>query len=600
MDEQQPMVRRCNDCRPVSSQRQGVQGDDRTVPLDAWSGFPGGLDSRGGHSHGRIELKLSHRRIRSEQTKRPVWLSGISPSLPLVALLALAILAWPALIFAEERSPNLIVILADDLGFSDLGCYGGEIPTPTLDSLAARGIRWSNAYNTARCWPTRASLLSGYYAQQVRRDAFPEDRGSASQSRRPTWASLIPSHLRSAGYRCFQSGKWHVDGTAGDAGFDRSFRIEDHDHYFLPKGVFLDDQPVHVTESIVDRMLLFLHEHHQSLDKKPTPFFAYLAFTAPHFPLQAPTSLIAAHRSTYQPGWDLIRQKRSEKVLELFGPSMAAGPWELDIGPPYAFPKQIELLGEGEVIREGPWSQLSPTQKEFQVSKMAIHAAMVQQMDQQIERLVDWLKQHDQYEDTLIFFLSDNGASAEIMVRGDGHLPNAPPGSDKSFLCLGPGWSRTCNTPMRRHKTWTHEGGIATPLIAHYPRGMAAGLHGAIRHDPVHVIDLFPTLIDAAQVEMEPTEAPHRPGVSLWPAIRSGANQETERPIWWLHEGNRAIRIGKWKAVAAKDQPWELYDMESDRGERNDLASEHPAQLTVLTARWQELAESFQQDRQKP
>jgi arylsulfatase len=153
---------------------------------------------------------------------------------------------------------------------------------------------------------------------------------------------------------------------------------------------------------------------------------------------------------------------------------------------------------------------------------------------------------------------------------------------------------------MRRHKTWTHEGGIATPLIAHYPRGMAAGLHGAIRHDPVHVIDLFPTLIDAAQVEMEPTEAPHRPGVSLWPAIRSGANQESERPIWWLHEGNRAIRIGKWKAVAAKDQPWELYDMESDRGERNDLASEHPAQLTVLTARWQELAESFQQDRQKP
>lgn len=600
MDEPQPIVWRCNDCRPVSSQRQGVQGDDRTVPLDAWSGFPGGLDSGGSDSHGRIELTSSYRRRRPVELKTPVSLPRGAASLPLFALLALAILAWPATLFAAERAPNLIVILADDLGFSDLGCYGGEIPTPTLDRLATRGIRWSNAYNTARCWPTRASLLSGYYAQQVRRDAFPEDQGSASQSQRPAWATLVPSHLRAAGYKCYQSGKWHVDGTAANAGFDRSFRIEDHDHYFLPKGVFLDDQPVHVTESIVDRMLQFLHEHHQSQDKKPIPFFAYLAFTAPHFPLQAPPSLIAAHRSTYQPGWDQIRLKRSEKVLELFGPSMAAGPWELDIGPPYEFPKQIESLGEGEVIREGPWSQLSPTQKEFQVSKMAIHAAMVQQMDQQIERLVDWLKQHDQFEDTLILFLSDNGASAEIMVRGDGHNPKAPPGSDKSFLCLGPGWSRTCNTPMRRHKTWTHEGGIATPLIAHYPRGMDAALHGTIRHDPVHVIDLFPTLIDAAKIQMQPSETPARPGVSLWPAIRSGANQETQRPLWWLHEGNRAIRIGKWKAVAAKDQPWELYDMESDRGEQNDLASEHPEQLTVLTTRWQELAKSFQEDRQKP
>ncbi|MFO0064635.1 MAG: sulfatase-like hydrolase/transferase [Pirellulaceae bacterium] len=534
------------------------------------------------------------------ELKTPVSLPRGAASFPLFALLALAILVWPATLFAAERAPNLILILADDLGFSDLGCYGGEIPTPTLDRLATRGIRWSNAYNTARCWPTRASLLSGYYAQQVRRDAFPEDQGSASQSQRPAWATLVPSHLRAAGYKCYQSGKWHVDGTAANAGFDRSFRIEDHDHYFLPKGVFLDDQPVHVTESIVDRMLQFLHEDHQSQDKKPIPFFAYLAFTAPHFPLQAPPSLIAAHRSTYQPGWDQIRLKRSEKVLELFGPSMAAGPWELDIGPPYEFPKQIESLGEGEVIREGPWSQLSPTQKEFQVSKMAIHAAMVQQMDQQIERLVDWLKQHDQFEDTLILFLSDNGASAEIMVRGDGHNPKAPPGSDKSFLCLGPGWSRTCNTPMRRHKTWTHEGGIATPLIAHYPRGMDAALHGTIRHDPVHVIDLFPTLIDAAKIQMQPSETPARPGVSLWPAIRSGANQETQRPLWWMHEGNRAIRIGKWKAVAAKDQPWELYDMESDRGEQNDLASEHPEQLTVLTTRWQELAKSFQEDRQKP
>lgn len=600
MDEPQPIVWRCNDCRPVSSQRQGVQGDDRTVPLDAWSGFPSGLDSGGSDSHGRIELTSSCRRRRPVELKTPVSLPRGAASLPLFALLALAILAWPATLFAAERAPNLIVILADDLGFSDLGCYGGEIPTPTLDRLATRGIRWSNAYNTARCWPTRASLLSGYYAQQVRRDAFPEDQGSASQSQRPAWATLVPSHLRAAGYKCYQSGKWHVDGTAANAGFDRSFRIEDHDHYFLPKGVFLDDQPVHVTESIVDRMLQFLHEHHQSQDKKPIPFFAYLAFTAPHFPLQAPPSLIAAHRSTYQPGWDQIRLKRSEKVLELFGPSMAAGPWELDIGPPYEFPKQIESLGEGEVIREGPWSQLSPTQKEFQVSKMAIHAAMVQQMDQQIERLVDWLKQHDQFEDTLILFLSDNGASAEIMVRGDGHNPKAPPGSDKSFLCLGPGWSRTCNTPMRRHKTWTHEGGIATPLIAHYPRGMDAALHGTIRHDPVHVIDLFPTLIDAAKIQMQPSETPARPGVSLWPAIRSGANQETQRPLWWLHEGNRAIRIGKWKAVAAKDQPWELYDMESDRGEQNDLASEHPEQLTVLTTRWQELAKSFQEDRQKP
>jgi arylsulfatase len=260
---------------------------------------------------------------------------------------------------------------------------------------------------------------------------------------------------------------------------------------------------------------------------------------------------------------------------------------ERDIGPPYAFPEALKKLGPGEINRPIPWRELTDEQRRFQATKMAIHAAMVDRMDREIGRLVAHLKTMGVYENTLVFFASDNGASAEIMVRNGGHDPQAEPGSAATYLCLGPGFSSASNTPFRRHKTWVHEGGISSPLVVHWPAGIAA--RGELRQTPAHMIDIVPTVLEVVGSEKPAAwnseTIPPAPGRSLVKAFAEDVTVERDY-LWWLHEGNRAIRVGDWKLVAAKSDPWELYDLGSDRAESRNLFSEQPARATELEAQW--------------
>lgn len=504
---------------------------------------------------------------------------------------------------ADAPRPNVLFILADDLGFSDLGCYGGEIETPNLDGLAANGLRFSQFYNTARCWPSRAVITTGYYAQQVRRDKLPGLAGGGA-GKRPGWAPLLPELLKPAGYRSYHSGKWHIDGRRLDGGFDRSYSIEDHDRFFSPKRHLLDDKALPVVERdsgfyltthIADHAIECLKEHQAEYSDRP--FFHYLCFTSPHFPLHALPEDIDKYRERYLAGWNRIQQERyaRQRAMGLITgdlPSM-----EREIGPPYHFPKALEALGVGETNRPVAWTELSDGQQRFQATKMAIHGAMVDRMDREIGRVLDQLKRMGALENTLIFFCSDNGASAEIMVRGDGHDPAAPMGSAASYLCLGPGWSSAANTPFRRHKTWVHEGGIATPMIMHWPVGIAG--RGEWRRTPAHLIDIVPTVLELAGVE-PPTEwqglaVPPKPGLSLKPVLR-GDGAPLHQELWWAHEGNRAIRVGDWKLVAAgADASWELYDLSQDRGELRNLADEMPAKARDLAARWEQRADAIRE-----
>ncbi|NNJ26376.1 Arylsulfatase [Planctomycetes bacterium LzC2] len=506
---------------------------------------------------------------------------------------------------ADPPRPNVLLIMADDLGFSDLGCYGGEIATPNLDSIAADGLRFSQFYNTARCWPSRSALLTGYYPQQIRRDVLPSVPGGG-QGVRPDWAVLLPELLEPVGYRSYHTGKWHIDGMPIAEGFDRSYYLRDQGRFFNPTRSWKDDvklPPVekgadyYATTALADHAVEVLREHERG--HADEPFFHYLAFTAPHFPLHALPEDIAVYEDTYAPGWDVIRAQRWRRMQQmgLLDATAVRQPSrvERDLGPPYHFPAALDALGEGEVNRPVPWQSLSDRQKTFQATKMAIHAAMIHRMDLEIGRVFDQIKEMGQWENTLVLFLSDNGASAEIMVRDDGHDPSADPGSAETYLCLGPGWSTTCNTPFRRHKTWTHEGGTSTPLLAAWPRGIKA--RGEIRRSPGHIIDIAATLLELTGAETA-AEAPPAPGKSLVPAFSTTAASSEDaaaepRTIWWFHDGHKAVRIGDWKAVAPVGEPWELYHLAADRQEAHDLAVPRADKLEELVTEWSRYVDEF-------
>jgi arylsulfatase len=512
--------------------------------------------------------------------------------------LALILVAFCPSLFAAK--PNIVFILADDLGYSDLGCYGSEIATPNLDSLANNGLRFTQFYNTARCWPTRSALMSGYYAQQIHRDALPEV-GGGGQGVRQKWAPLLPHFLKPVGYRSYHSGKWHIDGPVLEGGFDRSLDMKNQGNFFTAKGNSIDDVPVtppadekgyYATIATADHAIECLKDH--ATHHAAKPFFHYIPFIAPHFPLHALPQDIAKYRDKYLDGWDKLREARFARLKKMGITKTGLSVLEREVGPPYAFPDAIEKLGQGEVNRPLPWSDLTEEQRRFQATKMAIHAAMIDRMDQEIGRILVQLKAMGAFENTIIFFASDNGASAEIMVRNGGHDPTAPPGSAASYLCLGPGFSSAANTPHRRHKTWVHEGGISTPLVVHWPAGIAA--KGELRTTPAHVIDFVPTVLDLLDVEKpkmwkgEPI--PEAPGKSLVPAFTMDGSIARES-LWWLHEGNKAIRVGDWKLVAAQGDAWALYDLQTDRAEQHDLSVKMPEKAKELADLWQKQTDAF-------
>ena len=516
---------------------------------------------------------------------------------PSQAMRTLLFLALFSLAHADEK-PNVLVILADDLGFSDLGCYGSEIQTPHLDALAENGLRFTNFYNTARCWPSRASLMTGYYPQQVQRDVI-KGRKGPKRGKRPSWAPLAPVLLKPAGYRSYHIGKWHIDSTPIAAGFDRSYYLGDQSRFFSPQTHHLDDKalpPVkkgsdfYATTELANRTLAFLSEHEEKHPEKP--FFTYLAFAAPHFPLHALPSDIAKYEKIYPSGWEKLRAKRHQEMAALGFPKIKLSPVMKDLGPPYHFPAHLIILGENEVNRPLPWNSLSESQQAFQAKKMALHAAMIDRMDQEIGRVISHLKRTGRFENTLIFFLSDNGASAEIMVRGDGHDPAAPMGSAPTYLCLGPGWSTTANTPFRKHKTWTHEGGISTPLIAHWPKGIT--VKNEFRHTPGHIIDILPTVLDLAGA-MPLLDSPALPGKNLVPFFKNDPKKHHDF-LWWSHEGHNAIQQDGWKAVHSHEEPWELYHLTKDRSETEDLAKKYPKKLQKLSALWKKKADEYLAD----
>lgn len=498
---------------------------------------------------------------------------------------------------ATAAPPNIVVILADDLGFSDLGCYGGEIDTPYLDRLAAGGLQFTQASNTARCWPTRAALLTGYYAQAVNRDALPGGKGGTG-GRRPAWARLLPELLVPAGYRTYHSGKWHIDGDPRQQGFIRSLQVEGgQNDYFDPEGVTVDGTPIeagadfYVTTAIGGHAVECLQDH--AAAHAGVPFFSYIAFTSPHFPLHAPQDVVEKYKDRYRAGWDAVRTARAERLNAAGIVTTARAPLEPQVGPPYQpKPDVLARFGPGEIDRPVPWADLTEEQREFQATKMAIHAAMVELMDRAVGRIVEQLEAMDALDDTLILFLSDNGASAEILIRGKGHDPAVALGSAGTFPCLGPGWSSCANAPFRRHKTWVHEGGIATPWIVHWPKGIA--LKRGLRTQPVHVIDVVPTVLELAGIapprEHAGTAVPALQGRSFAACLTDPAAPPAHETLWWCHEDNRAVRVGDWKLVAAKGDPWELYDLAADRCETANLADREPARVTQLEQAWERIA----------
>lgn len=507
----------------------------------------------------------------------------------LAALVLSAALDGTAARAAESGRPNIVIVLVDDMGFSDIGCYGSEIPTPNLDRMAARGVRFTQFYNTGRCCPTRAALLTGLYPHQAGIGHMMNNKGLPGyQGRLNDRCVTIAEALHSAGYFTALSGKWHVGQEQGvtpwNRGFDRSLNAPAGGFYFpdSPRtDLYLNGQHVgrrgggvpddwYSTDLWTDFGVKFIDE---AISAKK-PFFLYLAHNAPHFPLQAPQDEIAKYRGRYKAGWDALRKTRHARQLEL---GIVDKAWPLSPRP-----KEVKA-----------WDSLNEAERDRFDHIMAIYAATVAHMDASVGRLIDALKHREVLDNTLIFFLSDNGANAESGVNGV--LTGNPPGSPKSDVFEGQSWATLSNTPLRRYKHFNHEGGIATPLIVHWPAGIKAA--GELRKQPGHVVDLMATCVDVAGATY-PAEFGGKPiqpmeGKSLVPAF---SDRPIERDaLYWEHEGNAAVRVGDWKLVRlGRGGAWELYNLKDDRTEQHDLAAAQPDRVKELAAKWDAWAERAQ------
>jgi arylsulfatase A-like enzyme len=493
---------------------------------------------------------------------------------------------------APARKPNFLVILADDMGFSDARCYGGDVDTPNLDRLATGGLRFTQAYSTARCGPSRSCLLTGQYAQQTASDVM-------TSGRIPDYTRFLPEYLKPLGYRSYHTGKWHMKHVPGESGvgFDHSYTMMDEFRFFTQNNHFLDgerlpkpDPGYYSTTAIADYGVRFLREH--ANQHATDPFFLYTAFHSPHFPLQAPPEDIDKYKDRFAEGWDTARERKWQRMTRMGLVNCSLAPLEPNMWTSWNTPDSelIAKIGPGEVSRAVPWSTFTPEQKKLQRTKMAIHAAMITRMDTEIGKLLKQVEAMGTLDDTVVLFLSDNGASSEQLIRGDGHDSSAPLGSARTHLGLGPGWASNSNAPFRLHKSWVNEGGIASPLIVHWPKGIKD--HNRLRHDPCHFVDVLPTLVDLAGGNPVAPSGPGLAGLSLAHAFaKDGA---VPRDFHFNHNHNRAIRTGDWKLMATGDDgPWELYDLSKDRSEQKNLAGAQPDRARQLSDKWKAVDDGF-------
>lgn len=509
--------------------------------------------------------------------------------------------------------PDVVLILADDLGYSDVGCFGSEIETPNLDSLAAAGVRLSGFTNTARCSPSRASMLTGLHPHQTGVGLLTGEDGPGGYPGSLNDRCLtIAEVLAATGYRTYMSGKWHVsheknrpDGTwPTRRGFQQFYgTLDGCGSYFAPRRLTrgesdisheaVEDPDYFYTDAITDAAVGFIESH--QCGHAGTPMFCYVAYTAPHFPLQAPTNDIEAQAGRYKAGWDVLREQRIERMLAL-------GLIEPGTAP------------SGRDRKVPAWEDVE--NPEWEQRRMEVYAAQVAGMDRGIGRLVESLRRTGRLDNTLTVFLSDNGGCAEEVPVGlgseaaergvkvippatrsgeeilVGNRPDVWPGGEDTYATYGRGWANLSNTPFRLFKRWVHQGGIASPFIAHWPAGLA-GREGRICPDTFYMPDIMPTLIEAAGARY-PVDVPDRDplpleGISMLPALR-GKPAERDRAQFYEHMGNAAVRRGRWKIVRDYPDDWELYDLDADPTELHDLAPDRPDLVRDMAYAWAEWA----------
>lgn len=506
---------------------------------------------------------------------------------------------------AEAQAPNVLLVLLDDLGFSDLGCYGGEVPTPQIDRLGLAGLRFTGMTTSARCCPSRASLLTGLYPGQA---GIPNMGGALNRH-----CATLGEVLGTAGYQTYAVGKWHVGGDQALPtrrgfqeyyGFPGGYAADQwspNEYQRLPK----DRQPeIRFGEGkfyATDAFTAYAMEFIQQAQKKPgQPWFVYLAYSAPHFPIQAPMMTAAPLFDTYRQGWDVLREKRFARMKKL-GLIDHDG-WKLTERS--IVPVEQEPIANGFSGKPNPaWESLPEDRREDLARRMALYAAMVSHVDEGVGRIVAHLKQSGDYANTLILILSDNGACYEwgpfgfdkasragVTTLHEGEALDTM-GGPGTYMAYGSGWANLCNTPFRLYKHFTHRGGLASPFIVHWPQGVSSP--GRWVRDPAHLMDIMPTLVEVARAEYPKSRSniPVAPmeGVSLTRTFKPGAALAA-RSIGYSHEGARALHRGKWKLVFGKKFPvkvqWELYDLEADPCETLDLATQNPGVVADLAREW--------------
>ncbi|MBT3200248.1 MAG: sulfatase-like hydrolase/transferase [Phycisphaerales bacterium] len=476
-----------------------------------------------------------------------------------------AVLAAGRIAAAEpaKRPPNVIVIMVDDMGFSDLGCYGGEIKTPNLDKLAGDGMKFTQFYNTAKCEPTRASLLTGCYAREV--------GGGALRN-----AMTIGQAMQRANYRTLMTGKWHMSSTPVQKGFDRYFgHLSGCTNFFKGDNTFrLDDEKFTVpdkgfytTDANTDYAMEFLDEAAKKHANKP--FFLYIAHNAPHYPLQAWPEDIAKYKGKFMAGWDALRLERHKRQLKM---GLLNPKWKLA-------PRDEKAPA---------WDSLSDKQKKAEDLTMAVYAAMIDRVDQNIGKLMAKLKALGQADNTLLLFFSDNGGCPFQRTK----TPDIPPGPGNSYWTYHKGWAQLSNTPFRLYKQNQHEGGVSSPLIAHWPGVIKPGTQ---TDQAGHIIDIMATLLDltATKYPDQFSGAKLRPlrGKSLLPIFK-GQQRQPHEELFFEFGRYKALRAGKWK-ISWEYGPWELYDIDADRTELNNLAAKMPEKVKELAGRYETLSKQL-------